>query len=64
MASICNDERGHFGVVSGHGRKTLRLSGNATGQRGVSDARRAMLSTARKAGTHAVPALRAVDAVD
>jgi len=26
MASICNDERGHFGVMSGHERKTLRLS--------------------------------------
>jgi len=45
-------------------RSVTCCSGNATGQRGVSDARRAMLSTARKAGTHAVPALRAVDAVD
>ena len=26
MASICNDEQGCFGVTSGHGRKTLRLS--------------------------------------
>ena len=26
MASICNDERGSFGVMSGHERKTLRLS--------------------------------------
>ena len=29
MASICNDERVAFGVMSGHGRKTLRLSGLA-----------------------------------
>jgi hypothetical protein len=27
MASICNDERVAFGVMSGHERKTLRLSG-------------------------------------
>ena len=27
MASICNDERATFGVMSGHERKTLRLSG-------------------------------------
>ena len=26
MASICNDERGRFGVLSGHDRKTLSLS--------------------------------------
>ena len=26
MASICNDEQGCFGVMSGHDRKTLRLS--------------------------------------
>ncbi len=26
MASICNDERALFGVVSGHDRKTLSLS--------------------------------------
>ena len=26
MASICNDERGSFGVMSGHERKTLSLS--------------------------------------
>ena len=26
MASICNDERAAFGVMSGHDRKTLRLS--------------------------------------
>ena len=26
MASICNDERVRFGVVSGHDRKTLSLS--------------------------------------
>jgi glycogen debranching enzyme len=26
MASICNDERVAFGVMSGHDRKTLRLS--------------------------------------
>ena len=29
MARICNDERVRFGVVSGHGRKTLRLSVDA-----------------------------------
>ena len=29
MASICNDERVRFGVVSGHDRKTLRLSDQA-----------------------------------
>ena len=28
MASICNDERVRFGVVSGHDRKTLKLSGH------------------------------------
>ena len=27
MASICNDERAPFGVMSGHDRKTLSLSG-------------------------------------
>jgi hypothetical protein len=27
MASICNDERVRFGVLSGHERKTLKLSG-------------------------------------
>ena len=27
MASICNNEQGCFGVMSGHERKTLRLSG-------------------------------------
>ena len=27
MASICNDERSPFGVMSGHDRKTLSLSG-------------------------------------
>ena len=27
MASICNDERARFGVMSGHDRKTLSLSG-------------------------------------
>ena len=26
MASICNDERASFGVMSGHDRKTLSLS--------------------------------------
>ena len=26
MASICNDERAALGVMSGHDRKTLRLS--------------------------------------
>ena len=26
MASLCNDERGCFGVQGGHGRKTLSLS--------------------------------------
>jgi len=25
MASICNDEQGSFGVMSGHDRKTLSL---------------------------------------
>ena len=32
MASICNDERGAFGVMSGHERKTLRLSAGSRGR--------------------------------
>jgi hypothetical protein len=31
MASICNDERASFGVMSGHDRKTLNLSGGLPG---------------------------------
>ena len=29
MASTCNDERAAFGVMSGHDRKTLSLSGRS-----------------------------------
>jgi hypothetical protein len=38
MASICNDERASFGVMSGHGRFTLSLSGLSYAERGRASA--------------------------
>ena len=35
IASICNDEQGCFGVMSGHERKPLTLSAPDAGQRRV-----------------------------
>jgi len=44
MASICNDEQGSFGVMSGHDRNTLSLAGHA---------RLAEVTVGARNGTHA-----------